>query len=89
MDTGGTWYGVLITCGQLSSLKSARKEHHAGKVLFLSPHAQGTSRFLAQGKADGIPIFFTNSMIFLECGLIALFEAFYMFRDNNHVKMKF
>ena len=28
--------------------------------------------------------FFTNNMIFLECGLIALFEAFYMFRDNNH-----
>ena len=37
----------------------------------------------------GIPIFFTNSMIFLECGAIALFEAFYMFRDHNRVKMKF
>ena len=36
----------------------------------------------------GIPIF-TNNMIFLECGVIALFEAFYMFRDHNHVKMKF
>ena len=23
------------------------------------------------------------------CGVIALFEAFYMFRDHNHVKMKF
>ena len=37
----------------------------------------------------GIPIFFTNNMIFLECDVIALFEAFYMFRDHNHVKMKF
>ena len=36
----------------------------------------------------GIPIF-TNNMIFLECSVIALFEAFYMFRDHNHVKMKF
>ena len=36
----------------------------------------------------GIP-FFTNNMIFLECGVIALFEAFYMFRDHSHVKMKF
>ena len=33
--------------------------------------------------------FFTNNMIFLECGVIALFEAFYMFRDHNHVKKKF
>ena len=33
--------------------------------------------------------FFTNNMIFLEYGVIALFEAFYMFRDHNHVKMKF
>ena len=33
--------------------------------------------------------FFTNNTIFLECGVIALFEAFYMFRDHNHVKMKF
>ena len=33
--------------------------------------------------------FFTNNMIFLECGVIALFEAFYMLRDHNHVKMKF
>ena len=30
-----------------------------------------------------------NIMIFLECGVIALFETFYMFRDHNHVKMKF
>ena len=65
---------------------------------------QGTSRFLAQGGADAPPWlrqggafwsqgrasrFFTNNMIFLECGVIALFEAFYMFRDHNHVKMKF
>ena len=28
-------------------------------------------------------------MIFLECGAIALFEAFHMFRDHNRVKMKF
>ena len=28
-------------------------------------------------------------MIFFECGDIALFEAFYMLRDHNHVKMKF
>ena len=65
---------------------------------------QGTSRFLAQGGADappwlrqgggghfevkdGYPDFL--HMIFLECGVIALFEAFYMFRDHNHVKMKF
>ena len=34
----------------------------------------------------GIPIFLTNNMIFLECGVIALIEAFYMFRDHNHVK---
>ena len=33
-----------------------------------------------------IPIFFTNNMIFLECVVIALFEAFYMLRDHNHVK---
>ena len=38
---------------------------------------------------EGHPDFFTNNMIFLECGFIALFEAFYMFRDHNHVKMKF
>ena len=37
----------------------------------------------------GASRFFTNNMIFLECGGIALFEAFYMFRDHNHVKMKF
>ena len=37
---------------------------------------------------EGIPIF-TNNMIFIECGVIALFEAFYIFRDHNHVKMKF
>ena len=51
---------------------------------------QGTSRFLAQGgilkSRRGITIFFTNNMIFLECVVIALFEAFYMFRDHNHVK---
>ena len=34
-------------------------------------------------------LIFTNNMIFLECGVIALFEAFYMLRDHNHVKMKF
>ena len=38
---------------------------------------------------EGHPEFFTNSMIFLECGAIALFEAFHMFRDHNRVKMKF
>ena len=38
---------------------------------------------------EGHTDFFTNNMIDLECGVIALFEAFYMFRDNNHVKMKF
>ena len=27
----------------------------------------------------GHPDFFTNNMIFLECGVIALFEAFYFF----------
>ena len=47
---------------------------------------QGTSRFLAQGGASR---FFTNDMVFLECSVIALFEAFYMFRDHDHVKMKF
>ena len=54
---------------------------------------QGTSRFFAQGGGGGIlksrrgiPIFFTNNMIFIECGVIALIEAFYMFRDHNHVK---
>ena len=36
----------------------------------------------------GIPIFY-KYMIFLECGVIALFETFHMFRDHNHVKMKF
>ena len=50
---------------------------------------QGTSRFLDQGGAEGGGRFFTNNMIFLECGVIALFEAFYMFRDHNHLKMKF
>ena len=54
---------------------------------------QGTSRFLAQGGAfrsqGGSSRLFTNNMIFLECSVIALFEAFYMFRDHNHVKMKF
>ena len=28
-------------------------------------------------------------MVFLECSVIVLFEAFYMFRDHDHVKMKF
>ena len=37
----------------------------------------------------GIPFFLTNNMVFLECGDLALFEAFYVFRDHNHVKMKF
>ena len=37
---------------------------------------------------EGHPIF-TNNMIFLECGVIALFEAFYMLRDHNHETMKF
>ena len=74
------------------------------KKTHLVHHWQGTSRFLAQGGADaplgfakgghfevkdGHPDFFTNNMIFLECAVIALFEAFYMFRDHNHVKMKF
>ena len=27
-----------------------------------------------------------DNMIFLECGVIALIEAFHMFRDHNHVK---
>ena len=35
-----------------------------------------------------IPIF-TNNMIFLECGVIALFEAFHIFRDHNHAKIMF
>ena len=38
---------------------------------------------------EGHPDFFTNNMVFLECGVIALFEAFHMFRDHNYVKMKF
>ena len=46
----------------------------------------GGGAFWSQGGAFR---FFTNIMIFLECGVIALFEAFYMFRDHNHVKMKF
>ena len=37
----------------------------------------------------GASRFFTNNMVFLKCGVNALFEAFYMFRDHNHVKMKF
>ena len=40
-------------------------------------------------KGRPMPPPFTNNMIFLECGVIALFEAFYMLRDHNHVKMKF
>ena len=64
---------------------------------FVARAVQGTSRFLAQGGGgggghfevkEGHPIF-KNNMIFLECGVIALFEAFYMLRDHNHVKMKF
>ena len=56
---------------------------------------QGTSRFLAQGGGgggghfevkEGHPDFFTNNIIFLECGVIALIEAFYMFKEHNHVK---
>ena len=39
---------------------------------------------LAKGNLD----FFKNNMIFRECGVIASFEAIYMFRDHNHVKMK-
>ena len=35
---------------------------------------------------EGHPDFFTNNMIFLECGVIALIKAFHMFRDHNHVK---
>ena len=38
---------------------------------------------------EGHPDFLQNNMIFLECDIIALFESFYMFRDHNHVKMKF
>ena len=37
----------------------------------------------------GHPNFLTNNMIFLECGVIALFEAFYLFVDHTHFKMKF
>ena len=40
--------------------------------------------FWSQGGAS--QFFITNNTIFLECGVIALFEAFYMFRDHNHVK---
>ena len=69
----------------------------------LQNRKQGTSRFLAQGGADpplalprggghfevkeGHPDFLTNNMIFLECGVIALFEAHYMFRDHNFITM--
>ena len=45
--------------------------------------------FWLKGGGGGGGDFFTNNMIFLECGVIALFEAFYMLRDHNHVKMKF
>ena len=57
---------------------------------------QGISRFLAQGGGGGGILksrrasrFFTNNMIFLECGVIALFEDFYMLRYQSHVEMKF
>ena len=51
-----------------------------------SPRGGGILKSRTEGRASR---FFTNNMIFLECGVIALFEAFYMFRDHNHVKMKF
>ena len=44
---------------------------------------------ILKSRRPGASRFFTDNMIFLECGVIALFEAFYMFRDHNHVKMKF
>ena len=67
---------------------------HQGTSRFLAQGGGGGGRCpfgFAKGvgilkSRRGIPIFFTNNMIFLECVVIALFEAFYMFRDHNHVK---
>ena len=53
----------------------------------VSPRGGGGGGILKSRR--GIPIFFTNNMIFLDCGVIALFEAFTFFRDHNKVKMKF
>ena len=47
--------------------------------------SKGGGAFLSQGGASR---FFTNSMIFLECSVIALFKAFYMFRDHNPQNQK-
>ena len=44
---------------------------------------------ILKSRLGGASRFFTNNMIFLECSVIALFEAFDMFRDHNYVKMKF
>ena len=44
---------------------------------------------ILKSRLGGASRFFTNNMIFLECSVIALFEAFNMFRDHNYVKMKF
>ena len=62
--------------------------NHSIRVLhafWLKPKGGGGGDFEVK---EGHPIF-TNNMIFLECGVIALFEAFYMRRDHYHVKMKF
>ena len=78
---------------RIEKLNSNRNVEGLTRKVVLS-RWQGTSRFLAQGGGggghfevkEGHPDFFTNNMIFLECGVIALFEAFFMFRDHNHVK---
>ena len=89
MVLGKNWH-----ISRFSKSVAKREMSHFGRVLhaFWLKGGADAPPWLRQGGhfevKEGHPIF-TNNMIFLECGVIALFEAFYMLRDHNHVKMKF
>ena len=73
--------------GRPAGLYTLVKPKVMGRVLHAFWLKEGGGGILNSRR--GISIFLTNNMIFLECGVIALFEAFYMFRDYTHVKIKF
>ena len=72
--------------------KSLERDSRNSALLFWKAAPRVLHAFWLKGGhfevKEGHPIS-TNNMIFLECGVIALFEAFYMLRDHYHVKMKF
>ena len=89
---------VIISCSLLAASQAMFLQLLCCKCLFvlcilllsyLYTYSGYFTLFSSRGGGGGASRFFTNNMIFLECGVIALFEAFYMFRDHNHVKMKF